>query len=479
MKKILFILVFLVLLSPLVEIFVESLTPKLGDENFDDIDGKNFFLHSSRTECYDFFKKDGEMPLDCYFNHFDYFLDIDELSNRPTGTSLGYNFERIKYLYLSTLYSKAVNPILWSGRANLRAPEGYFCYLDEEILAKGFNISNDRSMLEFSLTDDFNFYSLKSFPRGVATNFFSHDYFKYHLRNRVFNYNLKKEYDEDFIHSQFMYFNLLSSLIVGDANINYHNLVMFEDNCSFYRFYDFLSPASSYDESKIFRTGLTAKEIREDYAEMFRVYFQRMEFFEEIIDKGIKEDIFYLSYYPEYEKIWVVVKIPEEKIKDAKVLIDGDYYNYTLTYPFLFVDVPKLEDGKHNLEIIGEESYSIEFHVDTTNIFVFRHSFNTEEDEIIMQLMNLYDKDVVIEKIEFEGEDIYCEMDLDLVVPYNVSIIEGKYNYPVINYTEVKIPCDFSKYLDERVKVDKRIHWRFLNDTTKNVINGMWFTRVN
>ena len=463
MKKIFIILVFVVLLSPVIEVMVGLFTPKLGDVKLMPIERKNYFLYKDNEMCFNFFQEDGELPLDCYKDFTNSQLDIFDYPNRPSRTSLDYNFERFKYQLLS--FSNALDFLeSLSSKMNLNP----YCYSKEELLEKEFNMNDNYDRLRFKLTDDFRNSFLNGISRGIATNF---DYMREpdYIPNVALNYEISSKDNDKDVYAYPMIVNYL--ILLDYLGGNAHQ--MFQDDCSSYLFTK-CGDDCSLSEMK---AGLTAKEFRKDFAEFFRYNFERMEFFEEIIDKSVKEDILYLSYYPGYERIWVVVKIPPENLKGAEVLIDGEAYDYDLTYPFFFVDVPKLEDGKHNLEIIGEKSYSIDFYVDTSNIFVLNEYFVIREDKIIMKLMNFYDKDVVIEKIEFEGEDIYCEMDLDFVVPYNVSIVKG--DFPVINYTDISVPCDFSNYeAGEFVDLWTSIHWGFLNDTDSHVINGMWHSRV-
>ncbi|RLI91257.1 MAG: hypothetical protein DRO89_04330 [Candidatus Altiarchaeales archaeon] len=118
--------------------------------------------------------------------------------------------------------------------------------------------------------------------------------------------------------------------------------------------------------------NISHQDFLEGYAEFHRVMFARLSFVESVIDeKPPWRGIYYLAYYPYFNKTWIVVKsIPEKEVRDCRILIDDVEAGREVMYPFIFVDTI-LDEGIHRLDLVtSSTTYSTNFDVDLSPLRV-------------------------------------------------------------------------------------------------------------
>lgn len=473
-NKILFAILIVILISPIIEIIIEMSTPVLGGNDSKQIlteQKKNYFFYSAESDsCLKSFIEKNDMPENCYSNSNDIYSKLYNAPNKPHITSIDYNQQQFDYTVKSFItFSDIVGSIASHG--NLKG----YCYLkNDELTSNSYNLSKDNDSTLYRLSPEYKEMYLKRISRSVASNFmldFDGSNYENVMPETYSNYKVGGIRNNNHLQD----YQLLVGWLLFEKDMG-RSLQLFEDNCTFYTYlgpYNSKLLKSEYTE---YKTGIPAEQIRKEYAEFFSINLKRMEYFEKILfNNKIEENIFYLSYYPGYKKIWVIVKIPEEKLQGSTVFIDGKSYDYELTYPFIFVNIDGLVDGKHTFDIkTNEKSFTIDFYVSNLNIFINGQEWTINKEKIQLTMLNYYPQDVIITKMIAinTGQNINCESNVQTVIPHNASYRDTG-TYIDVNSTLIVLNCQgLDKYLDHKVALNWDIYWHFINETSdQNKIN--------
>lgn len=197
-----------------------------------------------------------------------------------------------------------------------------------------------------------------------------------------------------------------------------------------------------FDERFPCNMNASHQEFMEGYAEFYRVMFARLSFVESVMDKKPPwQGIYYLTYYPHFNKIWIVVKsIPKKEIEDSRILIDDVEAEREVIYPFIFVDIG-LDEGNHRLDLITPlETYSTDFEVDLSPLLIHPASIMLRTDgnfsfgvvNIGSENQTIFLKNAVINLNKSRiKKDIYEEINLYHGTTVEVSLpkgfVEGEY----------------------------------------------------
>jgi hypothetical protein len=154
----------------------------------------------------------------------------------------------------------------------------------------------------------------------------------------------------------------------------------------------FGAPLVLFDERFSRGLNMSHEEFISAYSGVWRTSFARASFVESVLDeKPPWGGIYYLSYYPKFRRIFVVVKsVPSEELLDARVLVDGAPAGAEMHHPFIFVDAD-LPEGSHRLDLLTSSgSYGLDFVVEQSTILAARHEVSLGEDgKASIHLMNL------------------------------------------------------------------------------------------
>jgi hypothetical protein len=467
-KKIILLLIFILLL-PFIEVLIENIIPKYGgefnEETFINKEIPGIFFVNRNSNCLDEFEKTSKFSDECYLDVQKFSESIYEIPNRPSKLSLDRKLQESVYKGGSMLNIKEII-VLSANHIRLMR----ICYAENELTKDGYNLSDSNNYTRYYFSNESKEITKINKPKSSASNYFSNsgeslDYMPdYALNYQVFSSN----------NNNVLEYEMLAGFIfLADSLIGSMSLQLFEDDCTFH--------SIGYGKS-IKINGYSASKYREDLAYFLRISMDKMEYYERILNKDeVSEDIFYLSYYPEYEKIFLILKIPEEKLENSQIQIDGIKRYYNLIYPTVFVNESGLTDGLHKLDIITQEkTYTINFYVSDVEIYITDYYLGSKQ--LKFRMKNNYNRDIMITKIVAKNIDanIICEQDFNILVPYNITFIMDKYKSLLSIEPNFNVTCTgLSLYKDQKVKLLTEIHWNFVGETKNHIINGEIFSTVS
>lgn len=205
-----------------------------------------------------------------------------------------------------------------------------------------------------------------------------------------------------------------------------------------------------FDERFPCELNISHREFMEGYTELWRVSFARLSFLESVLDeKPPWRGIYYLTYYPNFERIWIVTKsIPREEIENSKILIDGKEVKKEVMFPFTFVDA-ELDDGEHNLELITpSKTYSTDFYVDLSPLWIFSTSIRLRTDgNFTFSMANIdpENRTISLENIIVAIDDSEIRKDMDVNMElYNLTQI----------YIDLQREFEFEEYIEANVTIN-------------------------
>ena len=197
--------------------------------------------------------------------------------------------------------------------------------------------------------------------------------------------------------------------------------------------------------------NISHQKFIEGYAELYRVMFARLSFVESVMDeKPPWQGIYYLAYYPYYNKIWIVTKsIPGEEIENSRILIDNIESKREVMPPFIFVDA-RLDEGNHKLDLItSSKTYSTDFDVDLSPFLIFSAGIQLRTDgNFTFHLTN----------IDPENRTIFIK---DVVVMIDNSKIRKDINVDLSLYNTTKVSINtYRKFeIGESYEIDVSINY--------------------
>jgi hypothetical protein len=242
-----------------------------------------------------------------------------------------------------------------------------------------------------------------------------------------------------------------------------------------------LYPTNISDDGTWMETKEFSLDERRAYiAGYFGYMLQKYTFVKSYLDENrvVQSGIYYLSYYPEYKGIWIVVKPGiEDDLSDPKVIISGkEYTNVQVVYPFIFVNDVDLEEKTHTLQIVtksGIYNYGIDFEVKPRVIMPKEGSVSRSGD-VGLIFTNLRDSQVTIYSITLENKE------------FNVDCAyESKSGVPISPYKDgdFSFECSDAKKLAGRPKsqifpFDMVVKYSDNNSDIKSV-NGVFVTKLS